>query len=248
MSGCWTKIRWTRHLSPGLGALGDLYQHKVNVAFSAQTGNYTRRGEKLQNGWFFYSYDELEQHVTLVAGRWPDNQLPYFTPSVGGVRVDAGIEPAGRLAVHRAAADIEVVATAVVAENANLQLGERVFLGRDELLPIVRLVGIVEATDRSEAYWMNSAQPLDGNWIRISADEPPIFFGSFFASRPVMERLVDGIQHETTLKDDQKVQPAESASLQQFRTWYGRLERQDRDRRRVRLDSGRCPTPRLYPG
>lgn len=210
--------------------LGDLFQAKYDVASSTRLNEYNMQARPRQfrkEGWFFYSYSELEEHTTLVAGRWPRDKLPYFVPSVGGWRVDAGLEPAGRLVLRRATADLEAVATEASLAQMGIHFPQqvrRIHLGPGQLDPIIQIVGVIKANDRDQAYWMAQSQPLDGIVV-AGPDGEPLFFGSLFVTRPAMERVVDGIQDQPTLKDDLKIQPGSSASNQSFLKWYGQLKR-----------------------
>ncbi len=207
----------------GTAPLGDLFDYKADVAFSTRHNEY-RGGRPRQfqsEGWFFYSFSELDEHATLIAGRWPRDKLPYFVPSVGGLRVDDGTEPDGRLAVRRAAADIEAVATAPVLKEMGIVFPDRVRVirfGPQELALRVRIVGVIAANDPGEAYWMGQSQPLDGT-IVIGPDGEPLFFGSLFITRPAMERVIDGIQDEPTLKDAELYHPGSAESHLAFRGW-----------------------------
>ncbi len=208
--------------------LGDLFSYRVDAAESALLNEYDPRRNPpafSPDGWFFCNHSNLRQHATLVAGRWPEDRVPFFVPSVGGFRVDSGMESGGRLVVRRAVADLEAVSTAESLRALGIEYPNQlriIHLGPGEFDLRVRIVGIFAANDANEAYWMGERKPLEGTMMS-GPDGEPLFFGALHITTSAMQRVVNAIEQPLTVKDDLATLHGASYLASALRSWARRL-------------------------
>lgn len=116
-----------------------------------------------------YAFDDLAERVVVLEGRLPQRTAP--PAEVSGTGLSDEQQEFNQLGWYNRG-QVEAVITPVVAEESELEIGSRFFMGNIFLdgtgaLASVKIVGIVEAVDPNDPFWQGNGMFLTGADIPI---------------------------------------------------------------------------------
>ena len=116
-----------------------------------------------------YAFDDLADRVVIIEGRLPERSAP--PAEVSGSGVSDENQEFNELGWYNRG-QVEAVITSVVAEEAEIEIGSRFFMGNIFLdgsgaLTSVKIVGVVEAIDPNDPFWAGNGMFLTGADIPI---------------------------------------------------------------------------------
>ncbi len=121
-------------------------------------------------------YSNLHELFTLSAGRWPVRLPPPEAVSPAGLSDE---EQAARQVGVYSRGQVEAVITTQAAEEANIEIGNRVVVGAEpDRTAIVHIVGFVEpALPPDDPFWEGQRIVLSGQYVPISVLQERYDFG-----------------------------------------------------------------------
>ncbi|MGQ9850526.1 MAG: ABC transporter permease [Aggregatilineaceae bacterium] len=159
----------------GLATGGYMYRYGEPV---------TARSTRLEHTFQPYAFSDMPARLTLLAGRWPVRLPPPDVVDPAGLS-DAE-QQARQIGIYNRG-QVEIVVTAEVARQANLELGQRFVVGSKQLdgsghVASVVIVGIVEPKDPQDPFWEGNRNFLYGAEVEIAPGQFRYDFG--FATVP----------------------------------------------------------------
>ncbi|MBN1565544.1 MAG: hypothetical protein JXA10_16995, partial [Anaerolineae bacterium] len=176
-------------LDEEIGHLARGFRYTIRADYSAPQFQSGGGGAGLATGGYYYRYGEevwadsprldhafqpfafanMDEILTLVAGRWPVRLPPPSEVSTAGLS-DAeqqmrGIGPYSQ-------GQVEIVVTRAVAEQGDLALGDRWVLGTRQpdgsgKVAILVVVGIVEPQNPTDSFWVGNHMFLEGVTVQV---------------------------------------------------------------------------------
>lgn len=161
--------------APGLATGGYLYRYGEPV---------TARSTRLDHTFQPFAFSDMPTRLTLLAGRWPVRLPPPDVVDPTGLS-DAE-QQARQIGIYNRG-QVEIVVTAEVARQANLELGQRFVVGTRQpdgsgAVASVVIVGLVEPKDPQDPFWEGNRNFLYGAEVEIAPGQFRYDFG--FATIP----------------------------------------------------------------
>ncbi len=134
--------------------------------YGEPTTEFTGRSEFANHA---YAFSNLRSVLKLVDGRWPERLAPPDSPERRAASEQEALDKG--LGMY-STGDVEAVISTEVARRTGYGLGTRFAIGeRPDQRVVVHVVGIVEAANPADAFWVTNNRALTGAEVQVGLTE-----------------------------------------------------------------------------